>query len=906
MQHINGLVNVLPEDKMPILVKAGGTAARTYQFNGRDVVDSYVNFVKYNDDLYLVGIRENGIDELDPAITPDQQALAAAYPDRSVIWIDARTGKPMGLALKTEINPVPLAAQAAVYAWWRWGITDGPHGEKVIYTGYRYKILRYAPTGTVVDPAFPAGRATWSATPTEAFVEPVPGEPSGDESSGGDGSASWRYRAFRVEGHGPTTTIVAGGGTWRASHHPQEFVSDDGGMTLRPISRMDDRDNGGEKGSYSLGGLPSRYVAYPPDTTRPGLRVAYQGHYPATGWEARPNRYTINPSGDGVAPRLGGTGRPDFFDRDEAASGNFPAFAWESAGRNGIPLNHAVDGVARYDGNWVMTMDTRNGADYIVGYAIPSWNQQFGSLASGTGIFKPSWLGVHTLDGMIASGNSAVKIPHTEADEIIDGNGGTGHDYVYDVDVSVYPVAGAAANSGKSLVLAGFGNGGFGVFEVENVAPAIEAEPVDVTVDENRPVSIVATVKGSPNKYGWAKDGTALVDGPEYSKGLGEGVNKAILTIASAQVTNSGLYRLSITNPLGTLTTRSARLTVVADTTAPTLGAATAGRSPTTSYINVQFSEPVTAETAGLAANYAVSGGVTIEGVLVVAANRVTLSTSTLAPGTSYTVTVSNVKDVSANGNTIAAGSTATVVGPTLTPGFALWEMYRGLDGLGLPGTSVDILFGDPSFPNFAARRELLTAFTTGPSLNNAADSFGGRISAWITPTVSGSYRFFIRSDDASQLWISPNTATDNVSVIAEELGCCQPFLEPTNAEGVPNTQTSEPIALTAGQSYYLTAVYKEGGGGDFLDVAWRREGDTTAAAALTPIPGSVLSSYAAVAMEFGAATLANGQVTLTWTGGGRLQEATSLSGWVDVTGNPSSPLVVPASADQKFYRLVR
>jgi hypothetical protein len=38
----------------------------------------------------------------------------------------------MGLALKTEINPVPLAAQAAVYAWWRWGITDGHHGEKVI------------------------------------------------------------------------------------------------------------------------------------------------------------------------------------------------------------------------------------------------------------------------------------------------------------------------------------------------------------------------------------------------------------------------------------------------------------------------------------------------------------------------------------------------------------------------------------------------------------------------------------------------------------------------------------------------------------------------------------------------------------------------------------------------------
>jgi len=37
--------------------------------------------------------------------------------------------------------------------------------------------------------------------------------------------------------------------------------------------------------------------------------------------------------------------------------------------------------------------------------------------------------------------------------------------------------------------------------------------------------------------------------------------------------------------------------------------------------------------------------------------------------------------------------------------------------------------------------------------------------------------------------------------------------------------------------------VYKEGGGGDYGQIAWRKEGDSTAANKLTPIPGKFLSS---------------------------------------------------------------
>lgn len=77
--------------------------------------------------------------------------------------------------------------------------------------------------------------------------------------------------------------------------------------------------------------------------------------------------------------------------------------------------------------------------------------------------------------------------------------------------------------------------------------------------------------------------------------------------------------------------------------------------------------------------------------------------------------------------------------------------------------------------------------------------------------------------------------------LIAEETACCNGFLEP----GTP--RTSAAITLSAGQRYFVRMLYKEGGGGDYGEVAWRKEGDTTPANRLTPIPGRYLSSVVAL-----------------------------------------------------------
>jgi hypothetical protein len=134
---------------------------------------------------------------------------------------------------------------------------------------------------------------------------------------------------------------------------------------------------------------------------------------------------------------------------------------------------------------------------------------------------------------------------------------------------------------------------------------------------------------------------------------------------------------------------------------------------------------------------------------------------------------------------------------------------------------------------------------------NTYGENYAFRVTGIITPPQTGAYRFFVRSDDGSEFHINttgttpPDPLQDFANAV--ESGCCGPFEEP-GAGG--NTQvgyegtfpTSEPIQLTAGTQYGFLWMVKEGTGGDWGQVAWRMEGDTTAAGSLQPIPGRYLS----------------------------------------------------------------
>src|SRR5262249_51453785 len=114
------------------------------------------------------------------------------------------------------------------------------------------------------------------------------------------------------------------------------------------------------------------------------------------------------------------------------------------------------------------------------------------------------------------------------------------------------------------------------------------------------------------------------------------------------------------------------------------------------------------------------------------------------------------------------------------------------------------------------------------------------------TAPETGQFRFFIRSDDASSLWVNATGAAipaDSNTPDAQEQGCCGAFEEPGAGDNGDGTfPTSAPISLTAGSKYGILLLMKEGGGGDWAQVAMRKEGDPTPAASLKPIRGTFLT----------------------------------------------------------------
>jgi hypothetical protein len=162
--------------------------------------------------------------------------------------------------------------------------------------------------------------------------------------------------------------------------------------------------------------------------------------------------------------------------------------------------------------------------------------------------------------------------------------------------------------------------------------------------------------------------------------------------------------------------------------------------------------------------------------------------------------------------------------------GSVLWEYW-----LNIPGTAVSDLTNNSNFPNNPSGSGLLPSFAAPV---NWADNYGTRMRGYITAPVSGSYVFWIASDDNGALWLSTNASPTNSSLIASVPGWTNP-----DVWNVYSSQQSALVNLVAGQKYYIEALQKEGGGGDNLSVGWALPGQATTAPSEV-IPGEVLSPW--------------------------------------------------------------
>ena len=173
--------------------------------------------------------------------------------------------------------------------------------------------------------------------------------------------------------------------------------------------------------------------------------------------------------------------------------------------------------------------------------------------------------------------------------------------------------------------------------------PFISQQPSNVTVIEGGSASFrVQLQRMIGATFQWLRNGTNIPNATNATYLL------PVVTLAD----NTNRFRCFIANQLGSTNSADAVLTVVPDTTRPTI--LTVGNVGDRQSVFVVFSEAVEPATATNAANYSINGGVTVTRVVFGPDGRTLLvSTTPMLENTNYTLTVSNVRDLASTPNTM-------------------------------------------------------------------------------------------------------------------------------------------------------------------------------------------------------------------------------------------------------------
>lgn len=398
--------------------------------------------------------------------------------------------------------------------------------------------------------------------------------------------------------------------------------------------------------------------------------------------------------------------------------------------------------------------------------------------------------------------------------------------------------------------------------------------PTDATVQANQNVTFTVAATGtSPHGntlvYEWRRNGVPI-----------PGAITPELNLTRVQSSDNGArYSVLVAVPGASTISSEATLTVTADTIPPTLVSASA--SSTFREVRVEFSEHLDPASATTAANYALSGGVTVSSATLLNPTTVRLVTSPMAESTQYTLTVNNVRDTFTPGNPIAAGSTLAFSSYAFHQGVVLnrfWDNFTA--------NTIAALTNLASFPDNPDRVRLEKDFEYPPDGGaEGGANYGNLLEGWWTPPTSGSYVFFCSGDDPVNLYLSTDSDPANVKLIAMEPTWNNPRYwvgfdrrtEPENRSDIfsgtewPDGNT---ITLQANQRYYVRALHTEGGGGDNVGVkaVLASAGDPENGS--PPIPGSQVGIYydpslssASIAQHPASASILEGR-TATFTVG--------------------------------------
>jgi hypothetical protein len=120
------------------------------------------------------------------------------------------------------------------------------------------------------------------------------------------------------------------------------------------------------------------------------------------------------------------------------------------------------------------------------------------------------------------------------------------------------------------------------------------------------------------------------------------------------------------------------------------------------------------------------------------------------------------------------------------------------------------------------------------------ADYYGTAFVGLLTPEETGTYYFYVASDDDSEFYLSTDDTPENLTLVGGiHSGDWTNSREYTKYD----YQKSAAVTLEGGKSYMFAGFHNEGSGGDNFSVAWATP-STGNVVPTTPIPAKYLSQY--------------------------------------------------------------
>jgi hypothetical protein len=395
-------------------------------------------------------------------------------------------------------------------------------------------------------------------------------------------------------------------------------------------------------------------------------------------------------------------------------------------------------------------------------------------------------------------------------------------------------------------------------------------QPTNATAFESRTATFsVAPVSGSITNpwmfaYQWQENGFDLpgANGPSYTT--------PSLTVAD----NGKTYGCQIYLPgFRPVLSSTATLTVVADTVPPKV--VFAGGAKGSPLVNVVFDEIVEPTAAAQAANYTISGA--------------TVTNAVLAP---------------TGGKTVVLGVSGLTTNATLTINGIIDQVGNAMVNVTVPVAStvlaVNFQRTDAPVPAGYLKDEGLVYADRGNGFNYGWDADNTANARWRQNPNSiddryDTFNHWQKPLPAGRVWeIAVPNGIYTVYLVGGESDNFDQILK-TDVEGVLTVDG----AATSEQRFF-----------DAVATVTVSDGKLTVSNAIGASNNKVafieayLVKALAVVGKFDSIVRQDGNVVITWSGGGMLQSADEVKGpWTDVA-SATSPLTLQPTATQKFYRL--